>query len=473
MIQSPSAVFAEWRSPDCPFAIRYSTEAIEIIRQAVVDGFFVLPRGGVEVGGLLLGTFENRQLTISDAVPLECEHAFGPSFTLSANDQAKLAGLLVSVQHKTGERYVVGWYHSHTRSEIFLSEADLDIHQRLFPEAWQVALVMRPSMFEPVRAGFFFRGSAGRISAQASDQEFRLDAAAAKRNGAGRPSEHGGNAGYSITPPAAPAMAEPATSAVIAPAVVVSDPPPALAAPPVPDPPLAEPHPQKPVEIPRFLQSPTASSSRWWLWVAATCVATAALGVWAIQTRDQWLAPIAEMWKGMSGSGSSGEPARPSLPPDFSISALDNQGQMMIRWDANSPAATQAVRGTLTIVDNGAATEIPLDQQHLRAGSLVYIRGGKRVDVRLSLEHAHGAPVEAMTSFLGALPQPQTADGERLFAANGELRRQRDALTNENGRLTALLASETARAKALEQQIERLRKPAAKSASSLAGDPLE
>ena len=36
----------------------------------------------------------------------------------------------------------MGWYHSHTRSEIFLSDADLEIHNRYFPEPWQVALVL-------------------------------------------------------------------------------------------------------------------------------------------------------------------------------------------------------------------------------------------------------------------------------------------------------------------------------------------
>jgi hypothetical protein len=73
------------------------------------------------------------------------------------------------------DRQPVGWYHSHTRSEIFLSETDQDIHQRFFPEPWQVALVLKPHTFEPTRGGFFFREADGSIRGAASYREFILD----------------------------------------------------------------------------------------------------------------------------------------------------------------------------------------------------------------------------------------------------------------------------------------------------------
>src|SRR5581483_8524354 len=150
-----------------------SRKALDDIRLAVVDAFFSLPRGGAEIGGILLGRFEAQRLLILDYAPLECEHAFGPAFTLSPTDQTRLGDMLR--QTYRGGLRPIGWYHSHTRSEISLCEADLDIHNRYFPEPWQVALVLRPSTLQPTQAGFFFRESDGSIRAQASYQEFVLE----------------------------------------------------------------------------------------------------------------------------------------------------------------------------------------------------------------------------------------------------------------------------------------------------------
>lgn len=169
-----NGALVNWTIPQCPFLIEYSRKALDDIRLAVVDAFFSLPRGGAEIGGLLLGRFEAQRLLILDYVPLECEHAFGPAFTLSPMDQTRLGEMLR--QTYPGGMRPVGWYHSHTRSEISLCEADLDIHNRYFPEPWQVALVLRPSTLQPTQAGFFFRESDGSIRAEASYQEFMLEA---------------------------------------------------------------------------------------------------------------------------------------------------------------------------------------------------------------------------------------------------------------------------------------------------------
>jgi len=69
----------------------------------------------------------------------------------------------------------VGWYHSHTRSEISLSARDVEIHNRYFPDPWHVALVVRPHAMQPMRAGFFFREANGSIHADSSYSEFLLE----------------------------------------------------------------------------------------------------------------------------------------------------------------------------------------------------------------------------------------------------------------------------------------------------------
>ena len=132
-----------WWPPQSPFQIFYSRLVLEQIRLAVVAAYLLVPRGGLEIGGVLLGKYRERHVEVLDHQPLDCEHAFGPSFSLSARDQERLKDLLAKVRHKTAGLEPVGWYHSHTRSEIFLSDVDLDIHKHFFPEPWQVALVSR------------------------------------------------------------------------------------------------------------------------------------------------------------------------------------------------------------------------------------------------------------------------------------------------------------------------------------------
>src|SRR5271157_2575541 len=171
---STESALGTWSAPECPYIIEYSPRVLDDIRLAVIDAFYSLPRGGAEIGGILLGQRLKRRLVIEDSVALDCEHAFGPSFTLSPRDQDRLAELLASAEQNPDGLRPVGWYHSHTRSEIFLSEADQDLHRRYFPEPWQVALVLRPHTFHPTRAGFFFRETDGSIHGTASYQEFAL-----------------------------------------------------------------------------------------------------------------------------------------------------------------------------------------------------------------------------------------------------------------------------------------------------------
>src|SRR5437588_9430115 len=101
-----------WSVPECPFPIEYSARVVDDIRLAVTDAFFSLPRGGAEIGGILMGRFEGNRLAILDYAPLECEHAFGPSFQISLNDEVRLKELLAGAPENFPGLQTVGWYHS-------------------------------------------------------------------------------------------------------------------------------------------------------------------------------------------------------------------------------------------------------------------------------------------------------------------------------------------------------------------------
>jgi hypothetical protein len=145
----------------CPFAIEYPAEVLDQIRVAVMDAFFAIPRGGLEIGGVLFGRYRDGLLRIEAFRMLECEHAAGPSFTLSEADHVRLRNLLHSAEAEGLQP--VGWFRSRTRSEIALWSADAALHDAYFPEPWQVVLVLRPEVTRPTRASFFVRvdGSLG------------------------------------------------------------------------------------------------------------------------------------------------------------------------------------------------------------------------------------------------------------------------------------------------------------------------
>jgi proteasome lid subunit RPN8/RPN11 len=178
MTQSDSKQeWASWRVEDPPFAIQYSRAAMETVRSAAMEGLHKLAKGGLEVGGLLIGERSGDSVRILDSRPIVCEHAYGPSFVLSAGDEELLRrqlAALAAASEATGLA-VVGWYHSHTRSQICLTEKDQEIYDRHFPGAWQVSLVLRPDKLRPVRAGFFYRELGQTLRRDSSYREFELE----------------------------------------------------------------------------------------------------------------------------------------------------------------------------------------------------------------------------------------------------------------------------------------------------------
>ncbi len=440
--RAPGAL-AVWSAPECPFTIEYSTRALDEIRLAVVDAFFSLPRGGAEIGGILLGNHQDGGLVISDYVALDCEHALGPSFTLSAADLARLAELLASAERNPSDLRPVGWYHSHTRSEIFLSDADQEIHRRYFPAVWQVALVLKPHAFEPTRCGFFFREAGGSIRATASYQEFALDPL---------PMIH--VSGGAAPRPASRLRREPEPRG---PAISISSepapPPPveAFLAPPQPgtEYPAAVETARPPAAVedlpaPKFAQVHPVRSWRW-LGVPVAVSIGLALGAAGFQTRPLWLPRLTDAIRGIAGG-----PGAPNAA-NIGLNAVDSDGQLQIHWDHGAAAVRAGTSAILQITDGSPIPRgVRLDAAQLRAGVFTYARQSERVDVALIVDQPHGPQVREVTSFLGKLPDRNTAAGDAT------LRRERDQLAAQAAKLKSDLNAQIARNQSLEKRLAQM-----------------
>src|SRR5262245_33177974 len=97
------------------------------LRMEAMRSLFVIRRGGIEIGGVLFGSFEEDRAIVQAFRFIECEHAAGPSFILSDSDQNRLEDLLAKSTEDPALAGLVpaGWFRSRTRSEILLSEADV------------------------------------------------------------------------------------------------------------------------------------------------------------------------------------------------------------------------------------------------------------------------------------------------------------------------------------------------------------
>ena len=451
-----------WSVPQCPFLIAYSREALDDIRLAVLDAFFSVPRGGAEIGGILLGRFEDGRVMIYAQELLECEHLTGPSFTLSPKDQSALAASLAAACRAPHGMRPVGWWHSHTRSEIFLSEGDLTIHNQYFPEPWQVALVLKPHSFQPVRAGFFFRGPDGGIHAEASFGEFALEPRGHRQLSGDAPAPSTAppprrrepeNNGPVVTltqqatletaaaPPtiAAPLRVAPPAPPVSVPVPVAASSPavsPALpAAAPAPAPPAASAPPDLP--LPAFAQIGSVRSYRW-VGMVLSILAGIGIGAFAYRTRNLWLNTAISWTRPMPRQPEPLAPAAPAL----GLHAIDTDGQLWILWDRAAPAVRRATSATLVIREGSASHSIDLDATQLQAGSFTYGRQEERVDIALTLDAPGAEHPREVTTYLGRLPAhpPPQPDG---------------ALQRQNQKLADDLNAERARSRQLEDSLKR------------------
>jgi proteasome lid subunit RPN8/RPN11 len=108
-----------------------------------------------EVGGALIGqwrvdTASGEEFIVAEAV-LPARHTrHGSAFLTFTQDT--LVALHDEQEARFPEKRMVGWFHTHPRMGVFLSDYDLWLHRHFFPEPWQVALVIEPH----TRIGGFF-----------------------------------------------------------------------------------------------------------------------------------------------------------------------------------------------------------------------------------------------------------------------------------------------------------------------------
>jgi proteasome lid subunit RPN8/RPN11 len=110
-----------------------------------------------EVGGWLVGKWRSdrqsgQQFIVVENI-LQAPHTRHGSAYLTFTQDSQVA-LHQAFEERFPGKDLVGWYHTHPRMGVFLSEYDTWLHRNFFPEHYQVALVIEP--YSAV-GGFFIR----------------------------------------------------------------------------------------------------------------------------------------------------------------------------------------------------------------------------------------------------------------------------------------------------------------------------
>lgn len=423
------ATFGTWSVAASTVAVEYSLVVLEEIRHEVAEGFQKLSRGGIEVGGLLYGAHEGQTVRIIAIRPVACEHSSGPAFRLSERDRAALREQIRQDQEDPRLEGLVcaGWYVSHTRTEITLSESDQEIFSTYFPQPWQVTLVVRPSRGGNMRAGFFVREPDGTVNAGQSYLEFNFpDRLAAVFDHRG---EHRGSFAERRAPEYRDHRAEQRRSEQGNTQRTTEPPAPAAQD--------IRISPQSPAQAASTMTSlfgepppsnlAKKSSGKKWLWLAAALIVIAALAV----AGARYLS-----------FGKNDE--------TIALSVLERDGQLEIEWNRAAAPVSKAVRGTLEITDGSQTRTLPLTPMELALGKFSYKRTTGDIQVRMSVESADGNKLQEASRFLG--PAPSQRNTDELKA----LQQRRDELETEVARLKQSNDQQAQRIQQLERTLKIL-----------------
>jgi hypothetical protein len=167
----PENEYAVWTIPGTAFSVWYWLSLFHEIDFQVNEAYRRIPHGGMEIGGLLFGRADESSARIEAFRAIACEHSRGPSFVLSDRDLNGLReqlGTAASDPDLQGLD-VLGWFISHTRSQLEVNERERGLFDELFPGPAKLTILIKPERFQPTRFAFFARNPDGALAGNGDD----------------------------------------------------------------------------------------------------------------------------------------------------------------------------------------------------------------------------------------------------------------------------------------------------------------
>lgn len=413
-----------------PFVL--DLETLRQMETEVVPGTQDNTQWGQETGGLLLGSHTANRLQARGLDPIECSHAFGPSFELTGAEFDKVEESIRQLDRegRTTGNQVVGWYQSHVRGGLEMAQTAIDLHQRFFLEPWQFAVVLRPYANGTADAAFFFRQGRTMASRKATPSS-RL----AKKTVKTREPKYWKSTDIPtpVDPPVPVVL--PTVAAAMAPVVQV--PTPELRPEPKPEPPKAEvPKPELKTAPKPDLRLETVASTAVQPANKAAEEVKPARPVLETQVPSEWLRqiereyeqvvehrPKSGAWKVwavlaalvLASLGTLGflrmrylpQPAPMAKAAVLPVEAIARDGHVELRWDPKSIG--DANKGVLDIGEAGHSIEMPLTRDALLIGSYAYPSLSDVTAFHLRITHPDGHISEGSAKYVGTAPPVERA----------------------------------------------------------------
>lgn len=369
-----------WEPPGKGVSVRLDLDVVDRLLAEVLRGFGVIPKRGIEIGGVLLGEYVAPGVVhVTDYETVACQHSRGSSYLLNAEETQKLRGVCDRwLSNPGGHTTVVGLFRSHTREGFQLTVEDADLMDRMVPDPAAVMLLVKPYATRVSMGGFFFREDGGIQKMDAPYLEFPFR----RRELAGELPEAPAPA------PESEGEAAPVSSNKPAPAAELSfggynqgD---------------------------KGAMTETITSEQSYGLSGAQAEVTE--GGQKKRSRTGWVwIPLSFIFLllgvvlGFQVALSVGSRLPSSLrPPDpFSLSLVASQSgnSVHVRWDRNAPAIQNAPRGVLHIQDGTSEQRVELDALQLLNGFVIYRRPAESVKFRLEVFTSDKASLSETVEF--------------------------------------------------------------------------
>jgi hypothetical protein len=316
-----------WEVPGQAVVIHLNLDVVDRMGADIMRGFGALPKRGAEVGGVLLGSIENGDVTIvrvKDYETVPCQYKRGPSYLFT--EDAQEAFDQACARWQPGESrpvYAIGYYRSHTRDGPLMTAEDIELLDRCFPLPAHIALLVKPFVTKASAASFFVRENGRFPETARAEFPFRR---------------------YELAPESAAEEPGPA---------------------------LFDGVPSEPVEEPSGVSTEVAPRQRrlglpGWVWIPLSFVFLMLgllLGYQAALTRVATVEGDAAF--------------------SLALSVTRTGDNLTVRWNRAAPAVRAAQKGLLEIEDGAYSKPVELDLAHLQGGSLIYRNSSNRVRFRL------------------------------------------------------------------------------------------
>ncbi len=330
------------------------------LRHLAIEGFKSLPRRGLEVGGILIGSEQGCDLQIDDFQEAPCAHQYGPSYAMNGSDRENLTELLAQPHRETGR--VIGFFQSFTGREPLIEQADEILFGEQFPcgdflflrlqplSAWKClasSRFSRDGVLQPGIEGSIFLFEPG-IPA------FKHPVGADESPAAEGPSPTTSEEASDLRP--APPSDKPTPGPIVLPSRE----------------PVA---PRAAVSGNRTLPAPV---------LAGLAALVGAAGMYVVKSRPATAPPVQSQWA------------------ELHLDARPSAEKLLVTWDS-AAGSLQDVGGILKIADAGTDRDIPLGRSQIAAGRYEYAPARSDVAIRLTVTEK-GRPVASEGVRLATIP---------------------------------------------------------------------